>query len=1124
MITIIHPNPTLSATKTPRRSFRLWRAEVYNWGTLGEDMVHGVNFEGGWVCITGRNGVGKSTLIDAITTAFPPPGERIYYNSGGAKNTKERTRLSYLQGHYGREQDESGRDKPNALRTKPYTPGAILLQFHEESSGSWVTLLLIGTWDAQNKEHWFYGTISKKLDLRLMAGKDDWESRAKRLRKEGWDITSDAATYRSRVIDLLNIPSEKALKTFVRTVGLKNIDEVNDFIRGYMLDDVSVHKRYEELTTHYKQQMDIDEEIQATKQMIELLRPLDDLFPEYQRITAQLGAREAVNVAVECRIADESAACLNSLIDAAKAELEKLEGEMKTVERSVETIQSEINVLNASEPAIRAAELATRAATLTTRRQTTLLALNELTSALRMLKIAVPTNEPAFQEMRLTLQRLIETTDNATETHGDELARRKTRVTEIEEQIRQLRIDLETTKASSSHLPREDLDRRDRIAAAVGLRAVDLPYVGELVDVDPAQSKWRVAMEKLLRTFARRMLVPSEKFEEVAKFVNGEDFGARVRMERVHTKTARFTMGDPPQNAACRKLKVKPNSPFTDWLKNSLESHFDHRCFENVAEYARCSSSAVTFEGLVKGGRGDYHEKRDDVRIRDARDHFLGWDNLEKIRSMQAELVQLSESHTQAVGNVDRQRQANRGAADARDMAKAIVANLTSYAQINMSAVNQELAKLEAERRELAKEDPDAAAAERCLAELGQHLTETQAVANQQLERKGSLETVIRGLRSQLHDVEEERPQTPADKEFAELIAPFFKDAAPVEAKGLPKWAQAIRTRNAAHFSGLLARKGDVALKMQGVMSTYISKCPTESSILEAKMDAVAAFVDRRVKLEGDKLVELEKRFHKHIEQNLALHASQLRETLQSQVGDAEKRIEAINLILADIEWELGQVVNIKTTRSLETSIRDFTDLLAKASAPLFNPTREQSTNAFEAVKKVLTFLDDEKNRKLVLDARNWLVFGVGIIPAGSDPQLTNAFRADTSGLSTGQKKKLSVTLLACALANQYQLTGATASPGTFRTVLIDEAFANLDSENARYALDLFKKFDFQLVLVHPLDGTVRVAEDYVNAFLLATIRDNKHSSLIAVNIEHLDAAIVEKEAEDESGGKAAND
>ncbi len=303
-------------TGTRRRGLRLWRIEVLNWGTLGEDVIHAVDLNGGWLCITGRNGTGKSTLADAVVTAFPPANVRIVYNAaGGAKNTKERTRLTYLRGFYGHEQDKTGRAQPSALRTKPGTPTAILLQFHEESSRRWVTLLVLGTFTANDEEQWLHGIMEGKADLSVVQGKEDWETRAKRLRRLGFQLTADPGPYRERLRTLLRIPSDKAITTFVRTVGLKDIGDVNAFIRGNMLDDVSVHERYVELTKHYAKQLEIDAEIEATKRMIEFLAPLGDLVPALQGFDAEFKSKLQVEQAAEWRMNQEKTALLEKLTD-----------------------------------------------------------------------------------------------------------------------------------------------------------------------------------------------------------------------------------------------------------------------------------------------------------------------------------------------------------------------------------------------------------------------------------------------------------------------------------------------------------------------------------------------------------------------------------------------------------------------------------------------------------------------------------------------------------------------------------------------------------------------------------------------------------------------------------------
>lgn len=1089
------------------RGFRIERVELLNWGTLGDDVIHVADVRGEWLCITGRNGTGKSTMVDGITTAFPPANARIYYNAaGGAKDSKERTRLTYLRGVFGSQQDEkTGRAVPAMLRSKAFTPSAILVQFYDAYSENWATLMVLGTVDGQNQEKWLYGTFAGKADLGIIQGREDWDSRAKRLRKSGWSLTAEPGDYRERLIGMLKIPSEKALKTFVRTVGLKDIGDVNAFIRGHMLEEVSIHERYVELTKHYAKCIEIDAEIQRTKEMIGLLTPLDTFYPALKEVQRQLAEKKNVEEAVSWRIADEAAGLIESLCGKIQTELDEINGTRTGIESEIHAKQAELDIQLKSEPALRAAELTRRAAELAAQRREVDARAKELSVTLQNLKLPMPTSEKTFQSMRASLQEIIQKADEAEELQNDELAGRKLAVRDLATQIAAIDTEIETLRRATSHLPSSYLKLRAEIADACGLKEADLPYVGELVDVDPAQAQWRVALEKLLRTFARRILVPAANFPQVARYVNETTFaGRRVRLARVPLKPARFTMGALADNAAARKLRVKHSSPHADWLRNTIEMDFDHRCFDDVDAYERCMTTAVTLTGLTKGKRQEFHDKFDDIEIRDARDYYLGWDNQEKVRGLLEERRLLEARHTDAVTLVNRQREQNTSAKTSRDLAKLILNSLKSFDEINLGAVNGNLAALAHQRRELEAADPDAAAAESRIAELQSQLDTLRQKEKTDFGLSKTLEERKKRLNQDLHEHEEQRPTAAPTAVHADTASAFFKDALPEDSTGLPKWANRVRSRFGQHYVSLTTRENDLKLDIKGVMTGYLSRFPTEAKNLQDSMDAVPDFVARKTELEAEKLVELQTRFRENIRDNLALHVSTLKAGLAAQLKDIEERLEAINTILLDIPFENGFPVEICPRKNGQPEIIEFERLVSEASAPLLNPSQDQSLTAFDAVKSLLGFLENENTRKLVLDARNWKLFGV---------RFGEEFKESTNGLSGGQKNKLSVTLLASALAYQYDLVGPNRSLGTFRTVIIDEAFARLDSENARFALELFKKFDFQLILVHPLDGTVRIAEEYVGSFLFATIRDNRHSALTPLRIEQLQAEVAATEA-----------
>lgn len=1107
--------PGETATK---RGMRLWRVEVLNWGTLGEDVVHAADLSGGWLCITGRNGTGKSTLADAIITAFPPANARIHYNAaGGAKNTKERTRLTYLRGFFGQEQDETGRAQPSALRAKPGTLTAILLQFHEESSSRWVTLLVLGTFNQNLEEQWLYGVLEGRADLSVVQGKEDWDTRAKRLRnKLGWWLTADPCPYRERMRALLRIPSEKAITTFVRTVGLKDIGDVNEFIRGNMLDDVSVHRRYEDLTKHYAKQLEIDAEIASTREMVETLRPLETLVPEMQRLQGVLSRKKDVEGAMEWRIHEIVGGFLLELKKQKEAALEVAEAEIRAAERDFAQHQQSLADAETSAPALRAEAFRSRSAKLEEERAQIEAALRQLRAALSVLQMEAPADASSFAEFRLRLTGLVDAADTNAELRGDKLAAAKQLVTNLQARRQDVIRQRRAAEQSGTHLPADDLDCRDQIAEAVGLSSGDLPFFAELVDVDPTQEAWRVALEKLLRGHARRMLVPTEHFPKVAAHVNATDFGRRVRMERVYLKNTR-----PPQSGsgdtqrAWGKLRVRPGSPFSDWMHQTLRTRFDHMCFDAIQDYERHVGMALTKAGLTKD-RGDYHEKKDDVRIVGPRDYFLGWSNEGLIRALESEEATLDAQLAVAVKGVAAQRGENDDLQQRRNVASDVLAALPRFDLIDIGSVNKRLALLAADRETFAKTDPEAAAVAGKIEEARKARDAAKKRENEARDTAGGIRSDLKGIETDLRDIDEWTAKRSApDSALSSEVEIFFKSPLPAARNKRSAWETGVRAACAGHFQSITSALHDTELRIRGLMSDYLGKFPKEVKELDTNISAAPAFLERLRYLEGERLQELLERFRKHLEENLALHVSQLKSDLDGQVSEAEARIEHINRILAQIPWEGSTVIRILPRPNPQEEIKAFREMLSRASQPLFQPTEEQNRVAFNTVKELIAYLAHDNVRKLVLDARQWRIFSVGFPdPRATTEPTRRAVQENTDGLSGGQKNKLSVTLLASALAYQYGLAGQNTSPGTFRTVIIDEAFARLDTENARYALELFKRFDFQLVLVHPLDGTVRVAEDYVHCFLLATIRDGRHTTLTGVRIQQFRDLVAQAEAE----------
>ena len=72
---------------------------------------------------------------------------------------------------------------------------------------------------------------------------------------------------------------------------------------------------------------------------------------------------------------------------------------------------------------------------------------------------------------------------------------------------------------------------RSEVARASGLSLAELPFVAELVDVAPEESRWRLAIETVLAGTARVMLVPLDRLEEFSTAIDSLRLRGRLTFE-----------------------------------------------------------------------------------------------------------------------------------------------------------------------------------------------------------------------------------------------------------------------------------------------------------------------------------------------------------------------------------------------------------------------------------------------------------------------------------------------------------------------------------------------------------------------------------------------------------------
>lgn len=102
------------------------------------------------------------------------------------------------------------------------------------------------------------------------------------------------------------------------------------------------------------------------------------------------------------------------------------------------------------------------------------------------------------------------------------------------------------------------------------------------------------------------------------------------------------------RDALARKLAIRPDSPFHDWMQREVAQRFDVACCATQEQFRR-ETRAITRNGQIKAP-GERHEKDDRHRIDDRANYVLGWTNTAKIAALEADAHAWENRHPRLPG------------------------------------------------------------------------------------------------------------------------------------------------------------------------------------------------------------------------------------------------------------------------------------------------------------------------------------------------------------------------------------------------------------------------------------------------------------------------------------------
>ncbi|WP_200882867.1 ATP-binding protein [Cellvibrio mixtus] len=1020
--------------------FRLQRLEVFNWGTF-DSRVWTLQLEGKNGLLTGDIGSGKSTLVDAITTLLVP-ANRIAYNKAAGADNKERTLRSYVLGHYKSERSEiTGTAKPVSLRdNNGYS--VILGVFHNAGYDQTVSLAQV-FWmkDSQGQPARFFMGAEKALSIATdfaNFGSDITQLR-KKLRNAGAEINDSFPPYAAWFRRRFGIENDQALELFHQTVSMKSVGNLTEFVRSHMLEPFEVAPRIQALITHFDDLSRAHQAVLKAQEQIELLTPLVADCNRHQLLVAEVEGLRTCREHLRPYFAELKLNLLNKRLNIltedwtrANVQVQNLESIHDEQSNQVDELKQAINDNGGDRLEKLAADIRKKEQLRDTRKIKAQ-RYNDLATLLGE-PIAMDAENFANQRGNFTLWR--EDARNLDADLQNSLTEQAMIMRDGKKEHDQLSSEIDSLKNRTSKIEDKHIRIRTAICTALGLNADDMPFAGELIQVREEERDWEGAAERLLRSFGLSLLVPDAHYKVVAEWVDNNHLRGRLVYFHVRPRKS-GEMPDLHRDSLVRKLAIKLDSPYYDWLERELTHRFDVACCATQEQFRR-EVRAITRAGQIKDPSGR-HEKDDRNRIEDDSHYVLGWNNSAKIVALEVKRRQLEKRLGDLGGKINKiefERQQLRS----RLETLARLEEFTNFEELDWTSVATNIARLEDERSALEQ-------ASDVLKQLNDNLRELQQTLKGTVTELQSARDTRAKVEQKHTDAQELHQQTADLLQEATVEELSLAKLETMRAEALGEHQLTVEScgNREQDMRAWIQNKIDNETKAQGrlsekiikAMSFFKEKFKLETAEIDASLDATYEYENLLVQLNKDDLPRFLNRFKELLNVNTINEIANFNAQLARERETIKERIAHINKSLAGIDYNSGRYIVLESQPSPDAEVRDFQQELRACTEGAFTSSIEDINDAQYSEEKFLqvkAIIDrfrgreglSEQDRRWtakVTDVRNWFLFAASERWREDDTE--HEHYSDSGGKSGGQKEKLAYTILAASLAINSDWNGA---------------------------------------------------------------------------------------------------
>lgn len=1125
---------SLFSTSSDKAGFRLQYMEVYNWGTF-HDKIFRINPQGNNSLLTGANASGKSTFIDALLTLLVPvKKDRFYNQSSGVEKKGDRTEETYVCGHYGNIQRE-GELSTTTQTLRGKDTYSVLLASFSNTDQKTITLFQVRWFASDGKLNRTFGIAYVPLDIEKdfsqFDGKGNWKKRLDKTynsnsNKKKVDFFDGPTSYGERISNVFGMRSIKGLSLFNQVVGVKVLEDLDEFIRTNMLeeykeDNENAEEKFIKLKSSFETLIDAKTNIEKAKEQIEQLTPINEISIELSKIQYEL---KSLNVSKEMAVywfAKKSVELFKLELSKSKTQLDEFNEELQVLKNKEDSLKQEERSLSISiesdEVGGKIKELEREIKSLERLKESRNIKLDQYNKLAQSIELIINPSEENFKENREKSSTQKAVFESYRLENDEKLRIAKNLQDSFKNQIEEGIETIKSLQKNKNNISGRVSEIRDDILEHIGANKEEIPFIGELIKVKDYESEWELSTEKILHNFALRLIVPEKYYTKVNEYVNSTNLKGKITYQRYKGFNSLSNMVDKntSKNALVNKIEFKPKSIYIDWLEDIIKNQYNYTCVNDLKEFSLYEEKAITKEGLIKFGKGK-HEKDDRLHISKRENYVLGWDNKDKIKFLQNEIKDLQEKEKTALQESKSISQRIKEIEVKKEAYSDIFKLFTKYDDIDWQTFAIQIQEKEDAKKALeATNDRVKALQEQLLKVQGdlKKMTDIE-IWNKSQEIFQLEEVVIKGIFGDL-ELNQKLLDSIGIKDTSEFEL-LNTELQKVEFSNIKDKQMEFQKTNASKLKELENSNESKERKIIKLISEFknppieitdkfkdwrsdVSRLPDSNNL-----DLLGEYQSFYQKLIADDLPRFEKKFNEYLQDTILRKIGDFRMFFENWSDSIKENIRLLNESLKGIDFKNSPItyIQIISQRRKNQLVDDFRDLLYKA-IPNFKEieaTIDGKKNHFYTnIEPLISKLENEKWRQEVMEVRSWFSYKAEEFYKETNQKFKTY--ENMGQLSGGEKAQLTYTILGSAIAYQFGLTKEGLQTNSFRFIAIDEAFKAQDEDKARYLITLCKQLHLQLLVVTPSDN-IHIVEDAISFVHFVERKDEKYSWLYDMPIE----------------------